>query len=129
MSQAANQNWHDVLAKTEFIAIVTWDGQRPHTVANWGNYIRSLSEPGSDTLVMPAGRYHQTEANLRQNKRVQVLLASRQVAGTHSPGQGYLLEGEGAIELEGDRAEKAKATFPWARGALVVQGRSAQAQL
>lgn len=121
--------WHDVLAKTEWVGIVTWDGERPHTVANWGDYIRKLSEPGSDTLVMPAGRYHQTESNLRRDKRVQVILASRQVAGSRSPGQGYLLEGEGEVELDGEMARRAKAAYPWARGALILRIRSAKAQL
>lgn len=88
-----------------------------------------MSEPGSDTLIMPAGRYYRTEANLRRDKRVQVILASRQVAGTHGPGQGYFLEGEGEVELDDERARGAKSTYPWARGALALHIRSAQPQL
>jgi hypothetical protein len=85
MTAATTGQWHEVLTKTEWVAIVTWDGQQPHTIANWGDYIRALSEPGSDTLVMPAGQYHRTGANLRGDRRVQVILASRQVAGSHGP--------------------------------------------
>lgn len=129
MTAATTGQWHEVLTKTEWVAIVTWDGQEPHTVANWGDYIRALSEPGSDTLVMPAGRYHRTEANLRRDKRVQVILASRRIAGSHGPGQGYLLEGEGEIELDGEWARRAKATYPWARGALILHIQRAHAQL
>ncbi|MCC7192478.1 MAG: hypothetical protein IT444_06805 [Phycisphaeraceae bacterium] len=130
MTTAATGNWHEVLEKTEWVAIVTWDGQQAHTVANWGDYVRKLSDAGSDTLVMPAGRYHQTESNLRRDKRVQVILASRQVNGSRgTPGQGYLLEGEGDVELEGEFAKRAKAAYPWARGALILRIRSAQAQL
>lgn len=129
MTAATMGQWREVLAKTEWVAIVSWDGQQPHTVATWGDYIRALSEPGSDTLVMPAGQYHRTEANLCRDKRVQVLLASRQVAGSHGPGQGFLLEGEGEIEVDGELARRAKATYPWARGALILHIREVQAQL
>ncbi len=121
--------WHDVLAKTEWVGIITGDQQQPHVVANWGDYIRTLSEPGSDTLVMPAGRYHRTEANLRRDNRVQVILASRQVVGTHGLGQGYLLSGEGEIHITGPLAERAKSRYPWARGALVIRIQEARAQL
>lgn len=121
--------WHHVLTKTEWVGIVTWDGQQPHVVANWGDYIRALSEPGSDTLVMPAGHYHRTEANLQRDKRVQVIIASRQVAGSHGPGQGYLLNGEGAIQLTGPLAELAKSRYAWARGALVIRVQEANPQL
>lgn len=121
--------WHDVLGKTEWVGIVTWDGQQPHVVANWGDYIRALSEVGSDTLVMPAGHYRRTEANLARDPRVQVILASRQVVGSHGPGQGYLLSGEGEIQLTGPLAERAKARFAWARGAFVIRVQEAQAQL
>jgi hypothetical protein len=129
MPQTPPGTWHDVLAKTEWVAIVTWNEQQSHVVANWGDYIRALSEAGSDTLVMPAGRYHQTESNLQRDKHVQVMLASHQVAGSHGLGQGYLLEGEGEIQLSGEWAQQAKASYPWARGALVIHVREAHAQL
>jgi hypothetical protein len=129
MTERTIGQWHEVLEKTEWVGIVTSDGRQPHVVGNWGDYIRNLSEPNSDTLVMSAGRYHQTEANLRRDNRVQVILASRQVAGTHSLGQGYLLEGEGEIQLDGEFAQRAKSHYPWARGALVIHVQNASAQL
>lgn len=60
---------------------------------------------------------------------MQVILASRQVSGTHSLGQGYLLEGEGEIQLDGEFARRAKKHYPWARGALVIHVQNAFAQL
>ncbi len=129
MTESTMGHWRNVLEKAEWVGIVTSDGLQPHVVANWGDYIRSLSDPNSDTLVMPAGRYHQTEANLRRDNRVQVILASRQVDGTHSPGQGYLLEGQGEIQLDGECAERAKSRYPWARGAFVIHVQKASAQL
>lgn len=129
MTEPTIGQWRDVLEKAEWVAIVTLDGGQPHVVANWGDYIRNLSEPNSDTLVLPAGRYHQTEANLLRDNRVQVILASRQVAGTHGPGQGYVLEGEGEIQLDGECAERARSCYPWARGAFVIRIQKANAQL
>ncbi|MCZ7562285.1 MAG: pyridoxamine 5'-phosphate oxidase family protein [Burkholderiaceae bacterium] len=44
-------------------------------------------------IVLPAGRYHQTERNLRNNNRVQVMVASKKVQGSRTPGQGYVISG------------------------------------
>jgi hypothetical protein len=65
---------------------------------NWGDYMRKLGIQ-EDTILLPAGRYLQTERNLRRNRRVQLLVASR------------------------------KAQFPWARGALVIHVEEVTAQL
>ncbi len=129
MAEARAEQWHEVLAKTEWVAIVTQSERGPHVVATWGAYIRDLSDGDSDTLVVPAGRYHQTEKNLQRDRHIQVMLASRQVAGSHGPGQGYLLEGEGEIQTTGAWAQRAKAQYPWARGALVIRVQAAQVQL
>ena len=64
MTEPTIGQWRDVLEKAEWVGIVTSDGGQPHVVANWGDYIRNLSKPNSDTLVLPAGRYHQTEAKV-----------------------------------------------------------------
>jgi hypothetical protein len=53
-------------------------------------------------IVFPAGRYHQTEKNLRRNNRIQLLVASKKVQGTRSPGQGCLIIGTGEILSSGD---------------------------
>ena len=45
-----------------------------------GNYMRKLGIQ-EDTILLPAGRYLQTERNLRRNRRVQLLVASRKVRG------------------------------------------------
>lgn len=104
---------------TEFVAIVTIGDEGPHIVGNWGEYMRILGI-GDDTIVFPAGRYHQTEQNLRKNNRVQLLVASKKVQGSHSAGQGCLITGTAEILTSGDAADAVKATFPWARGAMVV---------
>ena len=130
METKTTATWHDALAQTEWVVMVTSDAQGPHLVATWGDYIRKLSDPGSDTLLAPVGGYRQTEKNLAQNKRMQVMIASRQVLGSQGrPGQGYLLECETQIQADGPLALRAKEQFPWSRGVLVIQVKSARPQL
>src|SRR3972149_12102926 len=97
-------NCRDVCEATEFVTIVTSGDDGPHVVGNWGEYMRALGI-GADTLVFPAGGYHQTELNLAKNNRVQLLVASRKVQGTRSPGQGYLLVGTAEIVTSGEVAD------------------------
>ena len=121
--------WKDVLAKTEWVAIVTWDGNSPHLVATWGDYVRSLGVVNDEVILIPAGHYHKTEENLKKNKRVKLLIATRQVEGSYGPGQGCVIEGEGEVQLEGEFAKRVKEKFSWARGALVVRVKETKAQL
>ncbi|MGP1679971.1 MAG: pyridoxamine 5'-phosphate oxidase family protein [Burkholderiales bacterium] len=121
-------NCRDVCEATEFITIVTSGDDGPHVVGNWGDYMRALGI-GADTIVFPAGRYRQTEQNLRKNNRVHLLVASRTVQGTHGPGQGYLIAGTAEIVSSGEMADAVKAKFPWARGALVIHVEEVTAQL
>jgi predicted pyridoxine 5'-phosphate oxidase superfamily flavin-nucleotide-binding protein len=121
-------NCRDVCEATEFVAIITTGDDGPHVVGNWGDYMRALGV-GADTIVLPAGRYRQTEQNIEKNNRVQLLVASRKVQGTHSPGQGYLIVGTAEIVSSGEIADAVKAKFPWARGALVIHVEEVTAQL
>ncbi|MCC7462473.1 MAG: pyridoxamine 5'-phosphate oxidase family protein [Gammaproteobacteria bacterium] len=121
-------NCREVCEATEFVTIITQGDDGPHVVGNWGDYMRKLGIR-EDTLVFPAGRYLQTERNLRSNGRIQLLIASRKVQGTRTPGQGYLLEGRGEIVESGDTVAVVKAQFPWARGALVIHVEKVTAQL
>ncbi len=121
-------NCREVCEATEFVSIVTNGDDGPHVVGNWGDYMRALGI-GADTIVFPAGRYRQTEENLRKNNRVQLLVASRRVQGAHGPGQGYLIVGRGEIVSSGEIVDAVKAKFPWARGALVIHVEQVTAQL
>jgi len=121
-------NCRDVCEATEFVTMVTTGDDGPHVVGNWGDYMRTLGiKP--DTIVFPAGRYHQTEQNLRKNNRIQLLVASRKVQGTRTPGQGYLIAGTAEIVTSGEIADAVKAKFQWARGAMVVHVEDVTAQL
>jgi hypothetical protein len=118
----------DVCEATEFVTIVTTGDDGPHVVGNWGDYMRKLGIK-DDTIVFPAGYYHQTEKNLRKNNRIQLMVASRAVQGTRSPGQGYVILGRGEVISSGDVADAVKAKFPWARGALFIHVEDVQAHL
>jgi len=121
-------NCREVCEATEFVTIVTLGDDGPHVVGNWGDYMRKLGIE-DDTIIFPAGRYQQTERNLRKNNRVQLMVASRSVKGTRSPGQGYLITGTGEILTSGNVADTVKAAFPWARGAMVIRVEDVRAQL
>ena len=118
----------DVCEATEFVTIVTTGDDGPHVVGNWGDYMRVLGIE-ENTIVFPAGRYRQTEKNLRRNNRIQLLVASRKVQGTRSPGQGCLIIGTGEILSSGDIVDAVKAKFPWARGAMVIHVEDVKIQL
>ena len=118
----------DVCEATEFVTIVTTGDDGPHVVGNWGDYMRVLGI-NENTIVFPAGRYHQTEKNLHRNNRIQLLVASKKVQGTRSPGQGCLIIGTGEILSSGDIVDAVKAKFPWARGAMVIHVEDVKNQL
>jgi hypothetical protein len=110
----------EVLDQTEFVAMVTEGPEGPHVTATWGDYVRTLGY-ADNRLVIPAGYYHQMEANLEHNPAIQLLVASRRVEGKLGPGQGFTLKGTGTIVDSGDEMDRVKVHFPWARGALVVR--------
>ena len=118
----------EVCDATEFVTIVTVGDDGPHVVGNWGDYMRMLGIK-DDMIVFPAGRYRQTEKNLLGKNRVQLLIASKKVQGTRSPGQGCLIVGRGEILSSGGIVDAVKAKFPWARGALVIHVEDVTTQL
>lgn len=118
----------DVCEATEFLTIVTTGDDGPHVVGNWGEYMRVMGIK-EDMIVLPAGRYRKTEQNLRKNNHVQLMVASRKVQGTRTPGQGCLIVGTAEILDSGEVVDAVKAKFPWARGALVIRVEDVQTQL
>lgn len=112
---------------TEFVAIVTSGEDGPHVVGHWGDYMRIVDE--DEVIAFPVGRYQKTEQNLRANGRIQLLVASRKVQGSRSPGQGCLISGTGEIVLAGKYVDIVRTRFPWARGALVVKIEEVRTQL
>jgi hypothetical protein len=117
---------YEILQATEFLTIVTNGEHGPHLAGSWGDYVRVLLNEG-DTIIIPAGRYWQTEKNLRKDARISVMAASRQVQNVRG-GQGCILSGQGEVLTSGPQAEKVKAKFPWARGALLIHVEEAWTQ-
>lgn len=118
-----------VIETAEWVAIATTGPDGPHLAATWGDYVRALGLEG-DLILIPAGRLRRTEANLTADPRVELLFASRHVAGSQgNPGQGCLLRGRAEMETEGQRFDAVRARFPWARAALVVTVEHAGTQL
>jgi len=116
-----NATIKDVIEKTEVVAIATYGENGPHLVATWGDFIKSLDINDGKTIIIPVGGYHQTEKNLKDDNRIELLVGSKQVQGKNGPGTGYRLIGQAKITTSGEFAELTKAKFPWARGALVIE--------
>lgn len=118
----------EVLELTEFVTMVSSGPDGPHVTATWGDYIRQLGFE-DNRLLIPVGYLHRMEENLRNDSRIQLLAASRRVQGKLGPGQGFTLKGTGTIATSGEEADRVKALFPWARGALIVSIEEAIAHL
>jgi len=105
----------EVLKKDGIVAIATLGPDGPHMVNTWNSYVR-VSEDGR--LLIPAGYFHKTEANIAANNQVLVTLGSSKVQGLHGPGAGFLIKGTAAFLKEGPEYDATKSTFGWARAVL-----------
>jgi len=107
----------EVLKKDGVVAIATLGPDGPHMVNTWNSYIR-VSEDGR--LLIPAGYFHKTEANIAVNDKVLLTLGSSKVQGLNGPGTGFLIKGTAAFVTAGPDFEATKARFGWARAALAI---------
>lgn len=119
----------EVMDKAEWVAIATCGDDGLHLVATWGDYVRAIGIKDGNIIVIPAGKYQKTEANLKKDDRVELLAASKQVQGAHGAGQGCSLTGKGEIQTTGELAEAVRKKFSWARGALVIRVEQVRTQL
>lgn len=117
----------EVCDATEYVAIVTQGEDGPHVVGHWGSYM--FLDIEEELVAFPVGRFQNTEQNLRKNARIQLLVASKKVQGTHGPGQGCLIAGTAEIITAGEVVDAVRVKFPWARGALVVRVEETTTQL
>jgi len=111
----------EVMDRTEWVAITSLGSEGPHTVATWGDHVRSMSIKDDEVITIPAKKYYETEKNLKENGHVELLMASKQVQRSHAPGQGCRISGKGELQNSGEFVEAVKKKFPWARGALVIK--------
>ncbi len=119
----------EVIERTEWVAIATCGDDGPHIVATWGDYVRAIGIKDGMIIIIPAGGYNKTAENLKKNNRVELLIASKQVQGSHGPGQGCSITGRGEVQISGEFAEAARKKFSWARGALVIRVEQVKTQL
>lgn len=114
------QEVHEVLKHDGAAAIVTVGKTGPHLVGTWQSYIVL----DGDTLVIPAGGYRETQANVEAGSRVSILVGREQnETGRHS-GAGYRIDGSGSFTAEGPLYDRVKERFPWARAAFLVRAES-----
>jgi predicted pyridoxine 5'-phosphate oxidase superfamily flavin-nucleotide-binding protein len=107
----------EVLKKDGVVAIATLGTDGPHMVNTWNSYVR-ISEDGR--LLIPAGYFHKTEANIAVNNKVLVTVGSSKVEGLNGPGTGFLIKGTAAFVTSGPDFEIMKSRFGWARATLVI---------
>ncbi len=118
-----------VVDKAEWVAIGTAGSAGAHLSATWGDYVRALSDVEGDRLLIPVGGMGETERNLLSSEAIELLFATRQVQGSHGPGQGCKVRGRGRVQSTGEDFERAKRSFPWARAVLLVTVDEAKEQL
>jgi len=116
----------EVLKKDGVVAIATLGPDGPHLVNTWNSYVRITDE---ERLLIPAGYFHKTEANVASNDNVLITAGSSKVEGKNGPGTGFLLRGKAAFVTVGPEFERVKERFSWARAALVITVLSAEQTL
>jgi len=112
----------EVLKKDGVVAIATLGPDGPHMVNTWNSYVR-VAQDGR--LLIPAGYYHKTEANIAANDKVLLTMGSSKVQGLRGAGTGFLIKGTAAFITSGPDFEATKSKFSWARGTLAVTIESA----
>ena len=112
----------EVLKKDGVVAIATLGPGGPHMVNTWNSYIQ-VSEDGR--LLIPAGYFRRTEANIVANNKVLVTLGSSKVRGLNGSGTGFLVKGTATFITAGPDFESMKSRFGWARATLVISVDSA----
>ena len=107
----------EVLKKDGVVAIATLGPDGPHMANTWNSYVQ-ITEDGR--LLIPAGYFHKTEANVAFNEKVLVTLGSSKVQGLQGAGTGFLIKGKAAFLKEGPDYDAVKSRFSWARAALSI---------
>ncbi len=112
----------EVLKQDGVVAIATLGPDGPHMVNTWNAYVR-VTDDGR--LLIPAGYFHRTEANVAFNDQILLTFGSSKVRGLRGAGTGFLVKGSAAFLASGADFEATKARFGWARAVLAVTVASA----
>ena len=107
----------EVMKHAGVVAIATQGEDGPHLVNTWNSYLQISSE---GRLLIPAGYFQKTEANIAKDNRVLITLGSHEVAGKMGPGTGFLVKGNAVFETSGPDFDAIKSKFAWARAVVAV---------
>ncbi len=108
----------EILAHEGPASIATMGEEGVHLAATWNSYI-ALGQ--CDELLIPVGTMRQTEENIKQGSEVQMIIASKDVRGTHGLGAGCLVRGTAHIEDGGVYFDEMKSRFSWARAVMILE--------
>jgi hypothetical protein len=107
----------EVLKKDGVVAIASLGTDGPHMVNTWNSYVQTTDD---GRLLIPAGYFHKTEANVTANGNVLLTMGSSKVAGFNGAGTGFLVKGVAKFVTTGAEFETMKTRFKWARAVLAV---------
>jgi len=107
----------EVLKHVGVVAIATQGEDGPHLVNTWNSYLQ-ISATGR--ILIPAGYFQVTEANIAKDNRVLITVGSHEVSGTMGPGAGFLVKGTAVFETSGPDFDAVKGRFAWARAVMAV---------
>ena len=108
----------EVLKKDGVVAIATLGSEGPHMVNTWNSYVQITED---ERMLIPAGYFHQTEANIAFNNHILLTLGSSKVQGLQGTGTGFLIKGTATFLKEGTDFDKVKSRFAWARAAVSIE--------
>ncbi|MDX9898718.1 MAG: pyridoxamine 5'-phosphate oxidase family protein [Spirochaetia bacterium] len=111
------EKMRDVLKEEGVVAITTMGAAGPHMVNTWNTYLQIIED---GRLLIPAGNMNLTEENVAKNSKVLLTMGSRKVQGKRGLGTGFLIEGTARFLTSGREFEIIRASFSWARAALLV---------
>lgn len=109
--------FHEVLKHEGVVAIATQGPDGPHLVNSWNSYLVVVD---NNKLLIPAGYMNETEANIGKDNRVKITVGSKEVAGFHGPGTGFLIVGTAKFITDGSSYSTMKQRFPWMRAVLEI---------
>jgi len=118
-----NSQVREVIDTSPWFAIATAGPEGPHQAACWTRNIQALDY--TDTRIrIPVWRLEQTERNLLEDPRIELLFVSSEVRREKGSGQGVSVPGHGEIHRSGPRLEEARQVLDWIDGVLIATVRS-----
>lgn len=98
-------------------SIVTSAKGVAHVVNSWNSYIQIVD----NKFLIPVGRMHKTEENLKENSTLLLTVSNRGLQGLSYKGTGFLVKGKGSFAYSGKEFDTVKSRYSWARAALVIE--------